>query len=188
MKRHIINACHLERSFPENVLGWSLVPENIHWTRFSKTLLRYSSPRQPRSRAFCKGRCDLSTWRNRPEILFPQRDIHQVGIENENIHARGEDMNPKVGIIIDEFFPKIVEHHIRTRSSVEATMKSLDRYRAMGLQVIRGLSAEAREEDSLALEQAYQAAVKRLQEFHSQEASPGSFVAKAQSNGSDREG
>jgi len=97
-------------------------------------------------------------------------------------------MNPKVRIIIEEFFPKIVEHHIRTRSSVEATMKSLERYRAMGLQVARGLSAEAREEDSLALEQAYQAAVKRLLEFHSQECSPGTSVARAESDGSHREG
>lgn len=100
----------------------------------------------------------------------------------------GEDMNPKVRIIIEEFLPKIVERHIHTRSSVEATMKSLERYRAMGLQVVRSLSAEAREEDSLALEQAYQSAVKRLQEFHSQETSPGSFVARAQSDGSHREG
>ena len=167
---------------------WCLIPGKYSLIQIFQNFTMISISKANTITSSVQARCDLSTWRIRPEIRFLQRDIHQVRIENENIHARGEDMNPKVGIIIDEFFPKIVEHHIRTRSSVEATMKSLDRYRAMGLQVALGLSAEAREEDSLALEQAYQAAVKRILEFHSQETSPGTSVARAESDGSHREG
>lgn len=97
-------------------------------------------------------------------------------------------MNPKVRIIIEEFFPKIVETHIRTRSPVDATRKSLERYRAMGLQALRGLTKEAEEENLQALEQAYQAALKRIEEFHSRESSPGSSIAGAESDGYPRKG
>ncbi|MCU0632482.1 MAG: hypothetical protein MUC66_05865 [Methanolinea sp.] len=80
-------------------------------------------------------------------------------------------MNPKVKIIIEEFFPKIVETHIRTRSSIETTQQSLDRYRTMGLQVIRNLPVDAQEEETNALDQAYKSAIARLDEFHSSESS-----------------
>ena len=78
-------------------------------------------------------------------------------------------MNPKVKIIIEELFPKVIETHIRMRSSIEATKKSLDRYRTMGLQAIRNLPDETQLENRQALDSAYEAALKSLDEFHSQE-------------------
>lgn len=80
-------------------------------------------------------------------------------------------MNPKVRIIIEEFFPKIIETHIRMRSPVESTKKSLDRYRSIGLQAVRNLPEETRDENLQELDSAYHAALKRLEEFHDLEAS-----------------
>lgn len=85
-------------------------------------------------------------------------------------------VNPKVKIIIDEYFPRIIDIHIRTRSSVESTRQSLERYRAMGLQAVRNLSAEEQQQNSEALESAFAAAMTRLDEFHSRETSPRSPV------------
>lgn len=91
-------------------------------------------------------------------------------------------MNPKVRIIVEEFFPKIIETHIRTRSSIETARVSLERYRTMGLQVIRNLPAGMKEEDQAFLEEAYRAAVARLEEFHGREsASPSSTVSQENS-------
>ena len=97
----------------------------------------------------------------------------------------GERMNPKVRMIVEEFFPKIIETHIRTRSSVETARFSLDRYRTMGLQAVRNLPPEVQQENRDALDEAYRLAIERLEEFHSREVSQaGTAVPKetSQSN------
>ena len=80
-----------------------------------------------------------------------------------------ETLNPKITLIIEQFFPQIVDRHISTRSPVRSTLEGLERYRNMGYQVIRNLSGEEREENRKALDDAYAAAVGRLKEFHDQE-------------------
>ncbi len=80
-----------------------------------------------------------------------------------------ETLNPKITLIIEQFFPQIVDRHISTRSPVRSTLEGLERYRNMGYQVIRNLSGEDREENRKALDDAYAAAVGRLKEFHDQE-------------------
>lgn len=119
---------------------------------------------------------------------FPYSDIHNVEMKNLNTKKGGQDMNPKVMMIVKEFFPKIVDTHIRTRSSVETTMKSLERYHSMGLQAIRNLPAESHEENRKALDLAFQAAVQRLEEFHSRETSLGSCNLKTPSDESEPQG
>lgn len=81
----------------------------------------------------------------------------------------GEKLNPKITLIIEQFFPQIVDRHISTRSSVQSTLEGLERYRTMGYQVIRNLRGEDREENRKALDDAYAAAVMRLKEFHEKE-------------------
>ena len=80
-----------------------------------------------------------------------------------------ETLNPKIMLIIEQFFPQIVDRHIRTRSSLQSALESLDRYRALGCQAIRNLSNEDREANMKVLDEAYHAAVRRLKEFHDQE-------------------
>lgn len=109
-------------------------------------------------------------------------------MKNLNTKEDGQDMNPKVTMIIEEFFPKIVDTHIRTRSPVDTTRKSLERYRAMGLQAIRNLPAESHEENRQALDLAYQAALKKLDEFHNRETTHESSILGAPSDGSERQG
>lgn len=106
-------------------------------------------------------------------------------MKNLNTKKDEQDMNPKVTIIIEEFFPKIVDTHIRTRSSVETTRKSLEQYRGMGLQAIRNLPAESQEENRQALDLAFQEAVQRLEEFHDRETSLGSSILKTPSEESE---
>jgi len=90
-----------------------------------------------------------------------------------------ERMNPKVRMIVEEFFPKIIETHIRTRSSIETAKLSLDRYRIMGLQAVRNLPPETQQENQDALDSAYRLAIERLLEFHAREVSPaGAAVTK----------
>lgn len=119
---------------------------------------------------------------------FPHSDIHQGKMKNVNKKKGGLNMNPKVRVIIEEFFPKIVDTHIRTRSSVETTRKSLERYRALGLQTVRNLPADSKEENRQALDLAYQAAIKRLDEFHSRETALGSSILGAPSEESEHQG
>ncbi len=80
-------------------------------------------------------------------------------------------MNPKVRMIVEEFFPKIIETHIRTRSSIETATLSLDRYRTMGMQAVRNLPPEVQQENQDALDSAYRLAIERLLEFHASEVS-----------------
>lgn len=91
-------------------------------------------------------------------------------------------MNPKVRIIVEEFFPKIIETHIRTRSSIETARVSLERYRTMGLQVIRNLPAGMKDEDLSILEEAYRAALGRLEEFHGRESASSSSTVGQESS------
>lgn len=80
-------------------------------------------------------------------------------------------MNPKVRLIIEETFPKIIERHIRTRPTVESTRKSLDSYRKMGYNAVKNLSPEERKENEHALDTAYAASLQQLNEFHAREKS-----------------
>ena len=79
-------------------------------------------------------------------------------------------LNPKVSLIIEQFFPQIVNRHILTRSSVQSALEGLDRYRSMGYQAIGHFPEGEREENRKALDEAFAAAVRRLNEFHDQEA------------------
>ncbi len=91
-------------------------------------------------------------------------------------------MNPKVRMIVEEFFPKIIETHIRTRSSIETAKFSLDRYRTMGLQAVRNLPPAVQQENQDALDEAYRLAIEKLEEFHAREVSQaGSTVPKKMS-------
>jgi hypothetical protein len=78
-------------------------------------------------------------------------------------------LNPKIYVIIDQFFPKIINHHIRTRSPEQTARDSLERYREMGYQTIRRLPSEQQEENRLVLEAAYVSSIRQLEEFHGQE-------------------
>lgn len=78
-------------------------------------------------------------------------------------------LNPKIWLIIEQFFPQIVDRHIRTRSSLGSALEGLDRYRTMGYQVIRNLPEEEREQNRKVLDDAYAAEVRRLEEFHEHE-------------------
>ncbi len=80
-------------------------------------------------------------------------------------------MNPKVRLIIEETFPKLIERHIRTRPTVEATQKSLDSYRKMGYAAVRNLSPEERDLNEKALDTAYAASMQQLHDFHAREKS-----------------
>jgi hypothetical protein len=85
-------------------------------------------------------------------------------------HYQGEEtLNPKIALIIEQFFPRIVDRHIRTRSSLQSALEGLDRYRTMGYQAIRNLPEEEREQNRKILDDAHAAAVRRLEEFHEHE-------------------
>jgi hypothetical protein len=78
-------------------------------------------------------------------------------------------MNPKVRLIIEETFPRIIERHVRTRPPVESTKKSLDSYRKMGYDAVKNLSPEERDLNERALDSAYAACVQELVDFHARE-------------------
>ncbi len=80
-------------------------------------------------------------------------------------------MNPKVKMIIEETFPRIVERHMKTRLSIESTERSLDSYRKMGHDAIRNLAPEERELNERALDTAYDASIQQIREFHAREKS-----------------
>jgi hypothetical protein len=79
-------------------------------------------------------------------------------------------LNPKIYLIVDQFFPLIIEHHIRNRSPEEATVKALVRYRDLGYQTIRRLPSDQQEENRKLLEEAFSSSVRQLEEFHGREA------------------
>jgi hypothetical protein len=89
-------------------------------------------------------------------------------------------LNPKIYVIIDQFFPKIIQHHIRTRSPEQAARESLERYREMGLQTILRLPPEQQVENRQALEDAFASSIHQLDEFHARE--EGKKQKEAQSN------
>ncbi|GEM_PF-1004198 len=79
-------------------------------------------------------------------------------------------LNPKVSLIIEQYFSQIVDRHIRTRSSLQSAIEGLDRYRAMGNQTLLNFPEGEREENRKALDDGYAMAILRLKEFHEQEA------------------
>jgi hypothetical protein len=79
-------------------------------------------------------------------------------------------LNPKIYLIVDQFFPRIIEHHIRNRSPEKAAMEALVRYRDMGYQTIRRLPLDQQEENRKLLEDAFSSSVRQLEEFHGREA------------------
>ncbi|MDH7509486.1 MAG: hypothetical protein QHH04_00385 [Methanolinea sp.] len=85
-------------------------------------------------------------------------------------------MNPKVRLIIEETFPKIIERHIRTRPTVESTQKSLDSYLRMGYAAVKNLPPEERELNEKALDTAYTASMQHLHDFHAREKSQSGTV------------
>ncbi|MCQ8894056.1 MAG: hypothetical protein NQU46_05435 [Methanolinea sp.] len=89
-------------------------------------------------------------------------------------------MNPKVRLIIEETFPKIIKRHIQTRSTIESTQKSLDSYRRMGYSAVKSLPPEEREFNEKALDTAYTASVQQLNEFHAREKSHPGTVTEAE--------
>jgi hypothetical protein len=78
-------------------------------------------------------------------------------------------LNPKIYVIIDQFFPNIVDHHIRNRSSEQEAREALLRYRDMGYQTIRRLPADQQEENRMILEEAFASSIQQLEEFHARE-------------------
>lgn len=82
----------------------------------------------------------------------------------------GERMlNPKIGLIITQFFPNIVYRHFRTRCPDIEARQGLERYRDMGYQTIRHLPPEQQEENREALEAAFSASLREIEEFHARE-------------------
>jgi hypothetical protein len=78
-------------------------------------------------------------------------------------------LNPKIGLIITQFFPNIVDRHIKTRCPEKEVRDGLLRYREMGYQTIRHLSPEQQEENREALESAFSASLREIEEFHAHE-------------------
>ena len=78
-------------------------------------------------------------------------------------------LNPKVFIIIDQFFPKIIDHHIRTRSPEREACEALERYREMGYLTINRLPPEQQELNRQILDDAFASCVRQLEEFHARE-------------------
>jgi hypothetical protein len=78
-------------------------------------------------------------------------------------------LNPKIGLIITQFFPNIVDRHIRTRCPEMEVRNGLLRYRDMGYQTIRHLPPEEQEENREALESAFSASLREIEEFHARE-------------------
>jgi hypothetical protein len=88
----------------------------------------------------------------------------------EQMRNRGRCLlNPKIYLIIDQFFPKIVDYHIRTRSPEQAAREGLERYREMGYQIIGRLPPEQQEENRQALDTAFASSIHQLEEFHARE-------------------
>jgi hypothetical protein len=99
----------------------------------------------------------------------------------EQIRNRGNFMlNPKIYLIIDQFFPNIVDYHIRTRSPERAAREGLLRYREMGYQTIGRLPPDQQEENRQALDLAFAESIRQLEEFHAME--EGEKQKKAGSN------
>jgi len=84
-----------------------------------------------------------------------------------------EKMNPKVKMIVEETFPRIVERHVRTRVAIESTERSLDSYRKMGHDAIRNLPPGERELNEKALDSAYNASGQQVHDFHAREKAAG---------------
>jgi hypothetical protein len=78
-------------------------------------------------------------------------------------------LNPKIYVIIDQFFPKIINHHIRTRSPKQAAREGLERYREIGYQTIKRLPLEQQEKNRQFLEAAFASSLRELEEFHGRE-------------------
>jgi len=74
-------------------------------------------------------------------------------------------MNPKVRIIIEETFPKIVERHRRTRPAPGVTEKSLEMFWKMGYSAVRNLPPADREENERALDSAYTDAIQQVRDI-----------------------
>lgn len=81
-------------------------------------------------------------------------------------------INPKVMVIIEQFFPNIIQHHIRTRSSLQSARDGLVRYRDLGYRTIERLSPDQQDENRKALDEAYTYSVKQLEGFHAREQAP----------------
>jgi hypothetical protein len=93
-------------------------------------------------------------------------------------------LNPKIYLIVDQFFPQIIEHHFRNRSPEEAAKEALLRYREIGYQTIRRLPAEEQEENRVVLEEAYASSIKQLVEFHAREGGREGKGAQSDANAS----
>jgi hypothetical protein len=78
-------------------------------------------------------------------------------------------LNPKIGLIITQFFPNIVDRHIRTRCPDAEVRQGLERYRDIGYQTIRHLPPEQQEENREALDSAFSASLRQIEEFHAHE-------------------
>lgn len=83
--------------------------------------------------------------------------------------------------MIEEFFPRSVDHPVRTRSSRNSAWDSLDRYPSRGYQAIPNFPEEERDENRIALNEAPAVAVWRFQEFHDAEEGVAYFPAGSES-------
>jgi hypothetical protein len=99
-----------------------------------------------------------------------QSITHGFSLQEEKGHQEASLTNPKVMLIIEEVFPRIIEAHIRNRFQPESTRAGLERYRTMGYQAIRNLPEEEMQENRDALEKAFADSIRKLEEFHSSEA------------------
>ncbi len=88
-------------------------------------------------------------------------------------------LNPKIALIITQFFPNIVDRHIRTRCPEMEVRQGLERYRDMGYQTIQHLPPDQQEENREALDAAFSASLREIEEFHAREAGKGAKEASS---------